>query len=105
MTIDLSSDPFLHDDHCRVLAIAIRVGCIHLVVSFIRISVLHFLLSLFEAPNINTDPPLVINQTSATLTCNLTDSSLPIQGSHWLFNGKPVESSGSKSSDSFTSLQ
>lgn len=81
-----------------------RVGGIHLV-SVIRISALHFLLSLFEGPNISTDPPVVTNQTSATLTCNLTDSGLPIKGSHWLFNGKTVDSSESKSSDSFISLR
>lgn len=88
-----------------MLDIGIRVGRIHLVGSVIRISALHFLLSLFEAPNINTDPPVVTNQTSAILTCNLTDSSLPIQGSHWLFNGNPVDNSGSKSGDPFTSLR
>lgn len=48
---------------------------------------------------------MVTNQTSATLTCNLTDSSLHIKGSHWLFNGKPVEKSESTSSDSFTRLR
>lgn len=82
-----------------------RVRCVHLVVAVIRISALHFPLTLFKVPNISTDPPMVTNQTSATLTCNLTDSSLHIKGSHWLFNGKPVEKSESTSSDSFTRLR
>ncbi|TWW57744.1 Basigin 5A11 antigen [Takifugu flavidus] len=60
---------------------------------------------VMEIPNISTDPPMVTNQTSATLTCNLTDPNLPIKGSHWLFNGKTVENSESTSSDSFTRLQ
>ncbi|XP_056894232.1 basigin isoform X2 [Takifugu flavidus] len=59
---------------------------------------------VMEIPNISTDPPMVTNQTSATLTCNLTDPNLPIKGSHWLFNGKTVENSESTSSDSFTRL-
>ncbi|XP_011612982.1 basigin isoform X1 [Takifugu rubripes] len=61
--------------------------------------------SASTVPNISTDPPMVTNQTSATLTCNLTDPNLPIKGSHWLFNGKTVENSESTSSDSFTRLQ
>lgn len=81
------------------------VGSIRLVVSAVRSSASPFLLCLFEAPNINPDPPVVTNQTSATLTCNLTDSSLPIKGSLWLFNGKPVDNSETDSSDSFTSLR
>lgn len=74
-------------------------------VTVIIIGGLHFPLFLFEAPNISTDPPVVTNQTSATLTCNLTDSSLPIKGSRWLFNGETVENSESTSSDASISLR
>jgi len=46
-------------------------------------------------PNVMTEPSEVYNQTSATLHCNLTQSSLPIKGSHWELNGKVVEGSAS----------
>ncbi|XP_051232028.1 basigin isoform X1 [Dicentrarchus labrax] len=49
------------------------------------------------APNIITEPVEVSNQTSATLRCNLTESSLSSKGSHWMHNGKLIEAS--KSSD------
>ncbi|XP_058493769.1 basigin [Solea solea] len=56
------------------------------------------------APNIITDPSEVTNQTSAVLSCNLTDSSLPIKGSYWVLNGKTIEKSESSDSAPFTSL-
>lgn len=102
-TRSVLSDHFFLCGHCWVSVVR-RVRHVHLV-AVVRISALLLLLSLSKVPNISTDPPVVTNQTSATLTCNLTDSSLPIKGSHWLFNGKTVENSESTSSDSFTSLQ
>ncbi|XP_041791587.1 basigin [Chelmon rostratus] len=57
------------------------------------------------APNIITDPVEVINQTTAILSCNLTESSLPIKGSQWLHNGKVIESSKSTDSAPFTVLR
>ncbi|MED6279684.1 hypothetical protein CHARACLAT_003294 [Characodon lateralis] len=45
-------------------------------------------------PQIIVDPPEVSNQTSATLTCNLTDSLLS-KGSFWTHNGKVIENSKS----------
>lgn len=90
-------------DRCRVSAVG--VGHVRLV-AVVSVRALHFLLfSLFKVPNISADPSVVSNQTSANLTCNLTGSDLPIKGSHWLFNGKPVENSQSTSSDPFTRLQ
>nr|XP_019936894.1 PREDICTED: basigin isoform X2 [Paralichthys olivaceus] len=56
------------------------------------------------APNIITEPSEVSNQTSATLSCNLTESSLPIKGSFWTHNGKVVDNSKSVASTPFTSL-
>lgn len=56
------------------------------------------------APQIIADPPGVTNQTSAVLSCNLTESSLPIKGSHWMHNGKVIESSKSTDSAPFTVL-
>ncbi|XP_019936893.2 basigin isoform X2 [Paralichthys olivaceus] len=56
------------------------------------------------APNIITEPSEVSNQTSATLSCNLTESSLPIKGSFWTHNGKVVDNSNSAASTPFTSL-
>ncbi|XP_039666384.1 basigin isoform X2 [Perca fluviatilis] len=50
---------------------------------------------VIENPNIITQPEEVSNQTSALLTCNLTESSLPIKGSHWTHNGKLIEESKS----------
>ncbi|XP_030582779.1 basigin isoform X2 [Archocentrus centrarchus] len=52
---------------------------------------------VIETPNIHTEPPEVSNQTSAMLSCNLTDGNLPIKGSYWIHNGKIIE--GSKTSD------
>ncbi|XP_077572721.1 basigin isoform X2 [Stigmatopora nigra] len=51
------------------------------------------------APTIVTDPAEVSNQTSAVLTCNLTDTSLPVKGSHWTHNGKVIEASKSTAAD------
>ncbi|XP_072245866.1 basigin isoform X2 [Leuresthes tenuis] len=50
------------------------------------------------APNIITVPSVVSNETSAALTCNLTDNNLQIKGSHWTHNGKIIE--GTESTDS-----
>uniref|UniRef100_A0A3Q3SQ88 Basigin n=2 Tax=Mastacembelus armatus TaxID=205130 RepID=A0A3Q3SQ88_9TELE len=50
---------------------------------------------VIETPDIITNPAEVSNQTSAVLSCNLTDPSLPIKGSHWTFNGKILENSKS----------
>ncbi|KAM4549303.1 basigin isoform 2-T2 [Odontesthes bonariensis] len=47
------------------------------------------------APNIITEPSVVSNETSAVLTCNLTDLTLHIKGSHWTHNGKIIEESES----------
>ncbi|XP_040895580.1 basigin isoform X2 [Toxotes jaculatrix] len=53
------------------------------------------------APNIIAEPAEVSNQTSAVLSCNLTESNLPIKGSHWTHNGKVIEESKSADSSSF----
>ncbi|XP_068599358.1 basigin isoform X1 [Brachionichthys hirsutus] len=60
---------------------------------------------VIEPPNIITEPVEVSNQTSAVLSCNLTESSLPIKGSHWLLNGKVIESSKSTDAAPFTVLR
>ncbi|XP_041861395.1 basigin isoform X2 [Melanotaenia boesemani] len=57
------------------------------------------------APNIITEPAEVRNQTSVELSCNLTDHSLPIKGSHWTHNGKIIEESKTTEDKSFTSLR
>ncbi|XP_051802591.1 basigin isoform X1 [Acanthochromis polyacanthus] len=54
------------------------------------------------APNIITEPHEVSNQTSAVLSCNLTDSSLPIKGSYWTLNGNILEDSVSADASPFT---
>nr|XP_046246485.1 basigin [Scatophagus argus]XP_046246487.1 basigin [Scatophagus argus] len=56
-------------------------------------------------PTVTVDPPVVINQTTATLSCNLTETNLPIKGSHWLYNGKVIEKSKSTDAVRFTVLQ
>ncbi|XP_026014328.1 basigin isoform X2 [Astatotilapia calliptera] len=48
---------------------------------------------VIETPNIHTEPSEVTNQTSAVLSCNLTDAGMSSKGSHWTFNGKIIESS------------
>ncbi|XP_013888575.1 basigin isoform X2 [Austrofundulus limnaeus] len=53
-------------------------------------------------PKIITEPSEVSNQTSAVLSCNLTDTSLPIGGSYWTHNGKEIEESRSKASTHYT---
>lgn len=57
------------------------------------------------APTIVADPQEVVNQTSALLSCNLTDSALPIKGSHWTHNGKTIESSNSDTPSPFITLR
>ncbi|XP_075943705.1 basigin isoform X2 [Anarhichas minor] len=57
------------------------------------------------APTIVTDPMEVSNQTSAVLSCNLTESSLPVKGSHWMHNGKLIEASQSADDTTYTSLR
>ncbi|XP_053709083.1 basigin isoform X1 [Synchiropus splendidus] len=57
---------------------------------------------VIESPQIITDPVEVSNQTSATLTCNLTETTLPVKGSHWLHNGKIIDKSKSTESKTYT---
>ncbi|XP_008298695.1 basigin isoform X2 [Stegastes partitus] len=57
---------------------------------------------VIESPNIVADPQEVSNQTSAVLSCNLTESSLPIKGSHWLFEGKMIDDSVSSDASPYT---
>uniref|UniRef100_A0A3Q1EE07 Basigin n=1 Tax=Acanthochromis polyacanthus TaxID=80966 RepID=A0A3Q1EE07_9TELE len=57
---------------------------------------------VIETPNIITEPHEVSNQTSAVLSCNLTDSSLPIKGSYWTLNGNILEDSVSADASPFT---
>ncbi|XP_061593711.1 basigin isoform X2 [Cololabis saira] len=57
------------------------------------------------APPIVAEPSEVVNQTSAVLRCNLTDSTLTIKGSHWTYNGKVIEDSKSESPSGYTSHQ
>jgi len=60
--------------------------------------------SASTAPVIIAEPAEVINQTSAVLTCNLTDSTLHIDGHHWLLKNKVIEGSESKESTPYTEL-
>lgn len=57
------------------------------------------------APNIHAEPPEVNNQTSAMLSCNLTDANLPIKGSHWTHNGKIIEDSKTTDAKSHITLK
>ncbi|KAG8003578.1 Basigin [Nibea albiflora] len=50
---------------------------------------------VIEHPKVTADPLEVNNQTTALLTCNLTESSLTIKGSYWTHNGKILEDSKS----------
>ncbi|KAM9848599.1 basigin [Aulostomus maculatus] len=60
---------------------------------------------VIENPVIITEPPEVVNQTSAVLSCNLTDSSLQIKGSYWMHNGKILEDSKSSNANPYTVLK
>ncbi|CAN9500559.1 unnamed protein product [Ophioblennius macclurei] len=57
------------------------------------------------APNIITEPFEVSNQTSAVLSCNLTDSNLLIKGSVWLHNGNVIENSKTTATSRHTVLR
>uniref|UniRef100_A0A3Q2FJP5 Basigin n=1 Tax=Cyprinodon variegatus TaxID=28743 RepID=A0A3Q2FJP5_CYPVA len=46
---------------------------------------------VIESPKITADPTEVVNQTSAILRCNLTESNLSSKGSYWTLNGKVIE--------------
>jgi len=61
--------------------------------------------SAYTAPKIVPEPAEVSNQTSAVLSCNLTESNLPIKGSHWVHNGKIIEDSKSTDSSPYTTLR
>lgn len=65
----------------------------------------HFLSCLCKAPTIVANPPEVVNQTSADLSCNLTGSTLPIKGSRWMHNGKTIENSETNDPAPFTLLR
>ncbi|XP_047442398.1 basigin [Mugil cephalus] len=58
---------------------------------------------VIKNPNIITEPREVINQTSAVLSCNLTDRGLHVKGSYWTHDGKVIEDSKS-ANQSFTTL-
>ncbi|XP_071377634.1 basigin [Centroberyx affinis] len=60
---------------------------------------------VIETPNIIAEPAEVNNQTSAVLSCNLTDSSLSIKGSLWKYNGKVMETSKSTEDTPYTTLR
>ncbi|XP_037625622.1 basigin isoform X2 [Sebastes umbrosus] len=59
---------------------------------------------VIEIPTIIAEPLEVSNQTSAVLHCNLTDSNLPVKGSHWMHNGKLIEDTKSADAASYTIL-
>ncbi|XP_026054035.1 basigin-like isoform X2 [Carassius auratus] len=52
---------------------------------------------VFEHPVITTKPEVVSdqNQTSATLSCNLTNTTFLVKGNYWTHNGKTIEKSES----------
>ncbi|XP_035997256.1 basigin isoform X2 [Fundulus heteroclitus] len=50
---------------------------------------------VIETPQIQVEPVEVNNQSSAVLTCNLTDSSLSSKGHFWTHNGNVIEDSKS----------
>ncbi|XP_068447359.1 basigin [Clinocottus analis] len=56
------------------------------------------------ALTIVAEPNEVSNQTSAVLSCNLTESSLLVKGSHWVHNGKLIENSESDDATASTVL-
>ncbi|KAK0148342.1 Basigin [Merluccius polli] len=58
-----------------------------------------------EPPKILFEPAEVYNQTSALLRCNLTETTLPVKGSHWLLNGKIIDSSKSEGDSPYTTLR
>ncbi|CAL8308683.1 unnamed protein product [Lota lota] len=60
---------------------------------------------VIETPTIISDPLEVYNQTSAVLRCNLTETTLPVKGSHWLWNGKVIDSSKSTGASPYTTLR
>ncbi|XP_058616085.1 basigin isoform X2 [Onychostoma macrolepis] len=62
---------------------------------------------VFEHATITTKPEVVNdqNQTSATLSCNLTNFSSPIKGYYWTHNGKTIEKTESTTSKDFIELE
>ncbi|XP_029988568.1 basigin isoform X2 [Sphaeramia orbicularis] len=60
---------------------------------------------VIETPNIITEPSEVVNQTSAVLNCSLTESTLPIKGSHWIYNDEVIETTKTTSSSPYTVLR
>ncbi|XP_061539127.1 basigin isoform X1 [Phycodurus eques] len=60
---------------------------------------------VIETPTIITDPTEVNNQTTALLSCNLTDTTLVVKGSYWTHNSKVIETSKSTAADHSTALR
>ncbi|XP_057181211.1 basigin isoform X2 [Triplophysa rosa] len=54
---------------------------------------------------IMTEPAVVNNMTSATLSCNLTNPSSEIKGHYWTRNGKIIDASKSTKQDPYTEFQ
>ncbi|CAK6955246.1 basigin-like [Scomber scombrus] len=61
--------------------------------------------SASTVPNIIAEPLEVVNQTSARLSCNMTDSGLVIKGSHWMHNGKVIENTQTTNPNPSISLE
>ncbi|KAI5101017.1 basigin isoform 1 precursor, partial [Silurus meridionalis] len=59
-------------------------------------------LIVLEKPVIVIDPKEVFNQTSATLSCNFTNPTSPVTGTHWKKNGKIIESTKKQSGELYT---
>lgn len=55
--------------------------------------------------SIKTEPEEVLNKTSATLSCNLTNPSSPIKGHYWTRNNKIIEKSESNSGATYIEYQ
>lgn len=55
--------------------------------------------------SIKTEPEAVLNMTSATLSCNLTNPSSPIKGHYWTRNDKMIEKSDSSSGSTYIEYQ
>ncbi|KAM3875892.1 basigin [Diretmus argenteus] len=60
---------------------------------------------VIEPLTIVADPPEVNNQTSAVLSCNLTETNHPVKGSYWQLNGKIIETSRSEADTPYTVLR
>ncbi|XP_062411362.1 basigin isoform X2 [Sardina pilchardus] len=73
-----------------------------LLLGFVALSLCVYHADATTGATILTSPESVVNQTSATLSCNITNPPSPIKGNHWMKDGTVITKTRSESAGSTT---